>query len=305
MSTRNSRSWSPRARTRPGPRPRSRSSTTERQHPLTQNQKALWFLKQLNPDGFAYNIGGAVEIRTEVDPEPMFEAFRVLIERHPCLRANFIHDRGRPVQKVAPAEDSASRTDVALFDVQDRPWEDIHALIVSEYRKPYDLAHDPLVRLRLFRRAPDRWVLMKAVHHIISDAISTFTFIEELLAVYEALRRRRTPQLPPVPARYVDFLNCQNQFLAGRDARRMLDYWKAHLPTDIPALGLPTDRPRPPVQTHNGASEFFVLDGDLSARVHALARKHDVTVFMVLISAYYLYAPPLLRTGRLSSSAVR
>ncbi|MFE4053385.1 amino acid adenylation domain-containing protein [Streptomyces sp. YIM B13518] len=261
---------------------------TERQHPLTQNQKALWFLKQLNPDGFAYNIGGAVEIRTEVDPEPMFEAFRVLVERHPCLRANFIHDRGRPVQKVAPAEDSASRTDVALFDVQDRPWEDIHALIVSEYRKPYDLAHDPLVRLRLFRRAPDRWVLMKAVHHIISDAISTFTFIEELLAVYEALRRRRTPELPPVPARYVDFLNWQNQFLAGRDARRMLDYWKAHLPTDIPALGLPTDRPRPPVQTHNGASEFFVLDADLSARVHTLAREHDVTVFMVLISAYYL-----------------
>ncbi|MEU7564041.1 non-ribosomal peptide synthetase/type I polyketide synthase [Streptomyces eurythermus] len=260
----------------------------ERQHPLTQNQKALWFLKQLNPDGFAYNIGGAVEVRVELDPDLMFAAFRVLIERHPSLRANFTHQDGRPVQKVAPPEDAVFRQDVGVFDVQDWPWEEIHDLIVSEYRKPYDLEHDPLVRLRLFQRGRDRWVLMKAVHHIISDAISTFTFIEELLAVYEALSRGRRPELPPVPARYLDFLNWQNRFLAGRDARRMLDYWKSHLPADTPVLNLPTDKPRPAVQTHNGASEFFVLDTDLSARVHALAREHDVTVFMALISAYYL-----------------
>ncbi|WP_052488514.1 non-ribosomal peptide synthetase/type I polyketide synthase [Streptomyces sp. 150FB] len=260
----------------------------EGQHPLTQNQKALWFLKQLNPDGFAYNIGGAVEVRVELEPELMFAAFRTLVERHPSLRANFTYHAGGPVQKVARAEEAALRLDVALFDVQDLEWDAIHALIVREYRKPYDLERDPLVRLRLFKRGQDRWVLMKAVHHIISDAISTFTFIEELLAVYEALRRGRTPELPPVSARYLDFLNRQNQFLAGRDALRMLDYWKTHLPADAPALNLPTDKPRPAVQTHNGASEFFVLDADLSARVHALAREHNVTVFMVLISAYYL-----------------
>ncbi|MEU6476672.1 amino acid adenylation domain-containing protein [Streptomyces sp. NPDC047017] len=260
----------------------------ESRHPLTQNQKALWFLKQLNPDGFAYNIGGAVEIRAPLDPELVFEAFRVLVERHPSLRANFVHEHGRPVQTVAPAADAAQRLDVALFDVEGVPWDEVHAMIVREYRAPYDLAHDPLVRLRLFRRGPDRWVLMKAVHHIISDAISTFTFIEELLAVHEALRQGRTPGLPPVPARYLDFLNWQNEFLAGPEARRMLDYWKAALPAEVPVLGLPTDKPRPAVQTHNGASEFFVLDAGLSARVHEVARAHHVTVFMVLLSAYYV-----------------
>ncbi|MGW4348239.1 amino acid adenylation domain-containing protein [Streptomyces sp. NPDC004690] len=260
----------------------------ETRHPLTQNQKALWFLKQLNPDGFAYNIGGAVEVRTPLDPKLMFEAFRVLVERHPCLRANFVHEDGGPVQTVTPAAEAAQRVDVALLDVEGIPWDDIHAMIVREYRKPYDLAHDPLVRLRLFRRGPDRWVLMKAVHHIVSDAISTFTFIEELLAVYEALRRGRTPELPPLSARYLDFLNRQNEFLAGPRARRMLDYWKAALPAEVPVLGLPTDKPRPAVQTHNGASEFFVLDADLSARVHDVARAHHVTVFMVLLSAYYV-----------------
>ncbi|MEV7283665.1 amino acid adenylation domain-containing protein [Streptomyces sp. NPDC093252] len=260
----------------------------ETRHPLTQNQKALWFLKQLNPDGFAYNIGGAVEVRVALDPELMFEAFRTLVARHPSLRATFVPEEGRPVQRVAPAAEAAARADLALFDVEGLAWDDIHALIVREYRKPYDLERDPLVRLRLLRRADDRWVLMKAVHHIVSDAISTFTFIEELLAVYEALRRGRTPELPPPAARYLDFLNWQNRFLAGPEARRMLDYWKAHLPAEVPVLDLPTDKPRPPVQTHNGASEFFVLDEELSARVHDLAREHQVTVFMVLISAYYV-----------------
>ncbi|MFD6201656.1 amino acid adenylation domain-containing protein, partial [Streptomyces rubiginosohelvolus] len=256
----------------------------ERLYPLTQNQKALWFLKHLNPDGYAYNIGGAVEVNVALEPDLMFDAVRRLIARHPALRTNFLLEDGQAVQRVS--EDG--RTDLALFDVRGEDWDTIHATIVEEYRKPYDLAHDPLIRFRLFQRGPDRWIIMKAVHHIVSDAISTFTFIEELLSIYEALRRNQEPQLPPVEARYLDFLNQQNAFLAGPEAAGMLDYWRSHLPADVPLLDLPVDRPRPAVQTHNGASEFFVLDDELSARVHALARTHGVTPFMVLLSAYYL-----------------
>ncbi|MBD0734539.1 non-ribosomal peptide synthetase [Streptomyces sp. CBMA29] len=258
--------------------------TDPARYPLTHNQKALWFLKQLNPDAFAYNIGGAVEVRTALDPDLMFAAFGVLLERHPCLRANITPDNGRPTQLVR----DRPRPDTALFDVEGLEWDDVRRMIVAEYRRPYDLETDPLVRLRLFQRGPDRWVIMKAVHHIVSDAISTFTFIEELLAVYEALRHGRPANLPPVRGSYLDFVNHENRFLAGPDARRMLGYWRGHLPAAIPALALPTDRPRPPVLTHSGASEFFRLDAELSAAVHALARRHHVTPFMVLLSAYYL-----------------
>ncbi|GGY98972.1 amino acid adenylation domain-containing protein [Streptomyces nitrosporeus] len=256
----------------------------ERQYPLTQNQKALWFLKHLNPDGYAYNIGGAVEVTVALDPDLMFGAVRELIARHPALRTNFLLQDGHAVQRVSPG----TEPDLALFDVQGQDWESIHRTIVAEYRKPYDLARDPLVRFRLFKRGPDRWIIMKAVHHIVSDAISTFTFIDELFAVYEALRQGRKPQLPPVASRYLDFLNQQNRFLAGADAARMLDYWRGHLPAEVPLLDLPTDKPRPAVQTHNGASAFFELDTALSARVHVLALAHHVTPFMVLLSAYYL-----------------
>ncbi|MFJ4963844.1 amino acid adenylation domain-containing protein [Streptomyces sp. NPDC088729] len=256
----------------------------DRRYPLTQNQKALWFLKHLNPDGYAYNIGGAVEVNVALEPDLMFEAVRHLVARHPALRTNFLLEDGQAVQRVhADAE-----ADVSLFDVQGQEWDAIHETIVAEYRRPYDLAADPLVRFRLFKRGPDRWIIMKAVHHIVSDAISTFTFIDELFSVYEALRHGRTPELPPLEARYLDFLNQQNTFLAGPGAAGMLDYWRSHLPAEVPLLDLPVDKPRPAVQTHNGASEFFALDAELSARVHALARAHQVTPFMVLLSAYYL-----------------
>ncbi|GAB2809015.1 non-ribosomal peptide synthetase/type I polyketide synthase [Streptomyces daliensis] len=253
-------------------------------YPLTHNQKALWFLKQLNPDGFAYNIGGAVEVRVELNPELMADAFRAMVERHPSLRANFMFDGDQVVQRIS----ADAEPDFEVFDVAHLGWDEIRTMLVREYRRPYDLERDPLVRFRLFRRGPARWVLMKGVHHIISDAISTFTFIEELLAVYEGLCQGRAPELPPVTARYVDFLNRQNEFLAGREAQKALEYWRTHLPAEIPALSLPTDKPRPAVQTHNGASEFFALDEETSARVRALAREHNVTVFVVLLSAYYL-----------------
>jgi len=258
--------------------------TDEHRYPLTQNQKALWFLKQLNPDGFAYNIGGAVEVAVELDPELMFEAVRTLIARHPLLRANFVVEDGHPVQLVS----AQAEADVKLFDVVGVEWDDVYRMIIAEYRKPYDLERDPLVRFRLFRRGPARWVIVKAVHHIVSDAISTFTFIEELLSVYEGLRRGERVELPEPSARYLDFLNWQNRFLASPDAGRMLEYWRGHLPETTPVLALPTDKPRPVVQTDNGASEFLALDADLTARVHDLAKAHDVTVFVVLLAAYYL-----------------
>lgn len=257
--------------------------TNPKEYPLTHNQTALWFLKHLDPDGFAYNIGGAVEIRAIIEPTIMFDAVRTLIARHPSLRANFMQKDGRAVQCIS----DEIKEDIGLVDVENRPWHEIYNMIIKEYRKPYDLACDPLMRFRLYRLADDRWVMMKAVHHIISDAISTFTFIEELLALYEGMRRGEPIELPPVKARYLDFLNWQNKLLASPQAEKMLNYWLQHLPKEIPNLNLPTDKTRPLVLSHNGASHFFVLDEELTKKIHELAKKQGMTVFMVLLSAYY------------------
>ncbi len=259
--------------------------TNEREYPLTHNQKALWFLKHLDPHGFAYNIGGAVEIHATLKPEIMFEAVRILIHRHPSLRANFIQKNGQAVSIIS----DDIKEDIRLFNVEKNEWSEIYQMIIQEYRKPYDLAHDPLMRFRLFRLSDERWIMMKAVHHIISDAISTFTFIEELLAVYESLCHGKNPELPMAKAKYLDFLNWQNKLLASPAASRMLAYWQNHLPKEIPHLNLATDRPRPVVMSHNGASHFFILNEELSKKVHHLAKEQGMTVFMVLLSAYYAF----------------
>lgn len=258
--------------------------TDEAQYPLTQNQRAIWFLKQLNPDGFAYNIGGAVAVEADLDPELMLRAVHLLIERHPVLRANFLLVDGKPVQRISPEV----RADVKFMDVQDMSWDAIYQAIIREYRRPYDLEHDPLLRFRVMKRGEGRFILMKGVHHMISDAISTFTFIEELLEVYDAHRRGQAPALAPVRARYLDFLNWQNKFLASRAAQRMFEYWKGHLPEEVPLLGLPTDKPRPLVQTNNGASCFFALERELTARIHQRAQESGTTLFMILLGAYYV-----------------
>ncbi|AJQ95249.1 non-ribosomal peptide synthetase/type I polyketide synthase [Gynuella sunshinyii] len=257
--------------------------SNEHEFPLSRNQTALWFLKHLNPDGFAYNIGGAVEIRAELQPELMFDAVRTMIRRHPMLRANFAQKDGRAMQFIS----DKPKEDIGLLDMEGTPWEQVYNHIIAEYRKPYDLAHDPLMRFRLYRLADDRWVMMKAVHHIISDAISTFTFIEELLAVYEGMRGGENVILPPAKARYLDYVNWQNRFLVSDRAQKMQNYWLEHLPDEIPVLNLPIDKPRPAVQTNNGASEFFIIEADMTARLHQLAQKQGVTVFMVLLSTYY------------------
>ena len=179
-------------------------------------------------------------------------------------------ESGQAIQRISPE----IKEDLKFIDVREKDWDTIYHMMIREYRKPYDLEHDPLLRFRLFKLDEDRYIIMKGVHHIISDAISTFTFIEELLAIYKALRRGDKPQLPAVRARYLDFLNWQNEFLAGRYSKRMLEYWKRHLPTEVPTLNLPTDKPRPIVQTNNGASEFFVLDPELTARIRAMLTRN-------------------------------
>jgi hybrid polyketide synthase/nonribosomal peptide synthetase FtdB len=253
------------------------------EYPLTQNQTALWFLKHLDPDGFAYNIGGAVEINAELDPELIFQAVRILLNRHASLRANFIHKDGAAVQIIA----HEAKEDIALVNAESLTFDDVYNMIIKEYRKPYDLAKDPLMRFRLYRMAHNKWIMMKAVHHIISDAISTFTFIDELFLLYDALKHKKQFELAPLKASYLDFLNWQRRFLLSPEAQAMENYWLKHLPKEIPSLNLPTDKVRPAVQSHNGASHFFILDDKTSALIHKLAKDEGVTVFMVMLAAYY------------------
>ncbi|MFD0201926.1 MULTISPECIES: non-ribosomal peptide synthetase [Saccharothrix] len=224
--------------------------------PLSFAQQRLWFLDQFQPGGTEYVTPLAVRLRGELDVPRLERALTALVERHDVLRTTFPAVDGLPVAVVRPA-------DVTLPVVDELP-----AL------EPFDLAEGPLFRPVLVRRGPDDHVLALTMHHIITDGWSGGVLMSDLAALYGG------EELPPLPIRYGDFAAWQRE----QPLDDQLDFWREEL-AGVPALELPTDRPRPPVQTTAGARTEFAVPAAVTRRLRELARAADGTLFMALVAA--------------------
>ncbi|QQQ79105.1 non-ribosomal peptide synthase/polyketide synthase [Saccharothrix sp. 6-C] len=224
--------------------------------PLSFAQQRLWFLDQFQPGGTEYVTPLAVRLRGALDVRRLERALRALVERHESLRTTFPAVDGLPVTSVRPV-------DVTLPVVDELP-----------APEPFDLAEGPLFRPVLVRRGPDDHVLALTMHHIVTDGWSGGVLMSDLAALYGG------EELAPLPVRYGDFAAWQRQ--QPLDAQ--LDYWRERL-ADVPALELPTDRPRPPVQTTAGAQTGFAVPAPVAERLRELARTVDGTLFMALVAA--------------------
>ncbi|MFE9746688.1 non-ribosomal peptide synthase/polyketide synthase [Saccharothrix saharensis] len=225
--------------------------------PLSFAQQRLWFLDQFQPGGTEYVTPLAVRLRGALDVPRLERALTALVERHEALRTTFPAVDGLPVAVVRPA--------AAV------PLPVVDALPVPE---PFDLAEGPLFRPALVRCGPDDHVLALTMHHIITDGWSGGVLMSDLAALYGG------EELPPLPIRYGDFAAWQRE--QPLDAQ--LEYWRDRL-AGVPALELPTDRPRPPVQTTAGAQTDFVVPAAVAHRLRELARAVDGTLFMALVAA--------------------
>ncbi|MEV1119913.1 non-ribosomal peptide synthase/polyketide synthase [Actinosynnema sp. NPDC049800] len=224
--------------------------------PLSFAQQRLWFLDQFQPGGTEYVTPLAVRLRGALDVPRLERALRALVERHESLRTTFPAVDGLPVAVVRPA-------DVTLPVVDEMP-----------APEPFDLAEGPLFRPALVRRGPEDHVLALTMHHIVTDGWSGGVLMSDLAALYGG------EELPPLPVRYADFAAWQR----ARPLDAQLDYWRDQL-AGVPALELPTDRPRPPVQTTAGAQTGFAVPAEVADRLRELARAVDGTLFMALVAA--------------------
>jgi amino acid adenylation domain-containing protein len=156
----------------------------------------------------------------------------------------------------------------------------------AEAVRPFDLAKGPVLRVTVIRLADDDHVLLFTMHHIASDVWSMGVLVREVMALYDAYSKGGPSPLAELPIQYADFAAWQREWLTGGELEKQLDFWKGHL-TGAPAvLELPTDRPRPAVQSFNGATRSFVLPKPLSEAVMATARREGVTLFMLLLAAF-------------------
>ncbi|MBA1200983.1 amino acid adenylation domain-containing protein [Pseudomonas capeferrum] len=253
---------------------------------LSYAQRRQWFLWQLEPDSCAYNIPAALRLRGNLDVQALADSFGALIARHEPLRTTFDSDDAEPVQIIhrpATFELHAESIDLGLGAEQDRA---LRQLIELETQRPFDLVQGPLMRVRLLRLAAEDHVLILTLHHIVIDAWSMPILVEELVKQYEGLRAGQPVQMPELPVQYVDYALWQRQWMEAGERQRQLSYWQTQLGDEHPVLELPTDRPRPAVQSLAGANLEFELDPEVSRALKILAREHHATVFMVLLASF-------------------
>ncbi|NOX92556.1 MAG: SDR family NAD(P)-dependent oxidoreductase, partial [Gammaproteobacteria bacterium] len=252
--------------------------------PLSYGQKAIWFTHQLNPLSAAYNIGGVMHIPSQLNVEALEKAIRGVVQRHAGLRTNFFVVDGEPVQRVY-----ASRNDnLELVNVHDRSWQDIRQMIIAENQKPFNLENEALYRIRLYQQSNDSYYFAISIYHIISDARSNYLFLNEMQDLYARYNNNENVSIEPVASNYNDFVQSENRLINSIRGSSMYKYWRKQLPAQIPQLALPLDKKRPDVMSNNGSSFDFEIDQDLTARLKVLSRQEGATMFMALMSVYYV-----------------
>ncbi|CAL9517461.1 Linear gramicidin synthase subunit B [Actinosynnema sp. ALI-1.44] len=252
-------------------------------YPLSFGQQRLWFLEKFSPGGAVYNIPLGLRLRGPLDRAALKEALDAVVARHAALRTTFPDSGGEPVQLVAPTG-VATLEDFALPE-GDR---DAVAREFADQRGAvgFDLQRGPLLTASLGRFADDDHVLVLNLHHITSDAWSLSVLLGELGEAYAAALDGRAADLPELRLQYPDFAVWQRDRMAGEVAEDHLGYWARHLDGAPELLTLPTDRPRPSVSTYRGALRYGTVPAHTLAALESLARKHGVTLFMVLLAAF-------------------
>ena len=254
--------------------------------PLSFAQRRLWFLDQLNPGSAAYSITTAFRYRGRLDEAALRRAVGHVVARHGSLRTTFHETAAGPVQRVAgELELEIPALDLRELGEAERDAE-ARRVTGAEFRRPFDLSRGPLIRAVIIRLADDDSLLFVAVHHIVSDGWSMQVLDIELRAAYGALAAGAEPDLPPLPLQYTDYAAWQRRWLEGETMAAEVEHWRRRLAGAPASLELPTDRPRPAVQSFHGARMAMVLSRDLSGRLRGLAQRSDATLFMVLLSAY-------------------
>lgn len=280
------------------PVPRTKNS------PLTISQEHFWELDRLLPGAPFSNMPYAVRLIGDVDAAILERSFSEIIKRHEILRTTFTIADGRPAQVIAPASElPLTVTDLQALPRADREAE-VERLIRHATLFQFDLTQGPLVQVELLRIDVREYVLLIIMHHIVSDGWSMGVLARELSTLYTAFSRGSPSPLPGLSLQYADFSHWQHYWLHSEARDRQLAYWKQQLNSPLPALEIPTDRPRTGVLSLHTERQDFQLSQSLLTEVKSFSQQEGTTLFMTLASAlnmllYSCTRQPDIRIGTL------
>ncbi len=254
--------------------------------PLSYAQQRLWFLDQLEPNTAFYNVPAAVRLTGDLSLQALTQTFNEIVRRHEVLRTTFININGQPLQIINPQ----ATVEMPVLELSELPEADREAeaqrLATAEAQRPFDLSIGPLFRVQVLRLSQTEHILLCTMHHIVSDGWSMGILIHEVATLYEAFSQGRPSALPELPIQYADYSIWQRQWLTGEVLESQLSYWREQLSGAPSVLELPTDHPRPAVQSFRGAAHRIELSAELTESLRKISRTEGVTLFMALLSAF-------------------
>ena len=254
--------------------------------PLSFAQQRLWFLEQLEPGNPFYNQPGVVCLTGALNVAVLEQSFNEIIRRHEVLRTTFTVVERQPVQVIA----STLVLKLPVVDLQKLPYADrekeVMRVATKEAQIPFNLVEGPLLRCTLLQLDEAEYVLLFTMHHIISDGWSKGILIREMAALYEAFSTGQLSPLAELPIQYADFAAWQRQWLQAEILQSQISYWKKQLEGASATLELPTDYPRPAIQTFRGTTYSFEQSVELSQALKKLSQQQGTTLFMTLLAAF-------------------
>ncbi|MDZ7963734.1 MAG: amino acid adenylation domain-containing protein [Nostoc sp. DedSLP03] len=254
--------------------------------PLSFAQERLWFLNQLEGASATYNMPAALRLSGRLNLNALQQALAEIIRRHEALRTSFANINGTPMQVIH----STASIDMEVVDLQHLE-ESERKLVLEQQLQlaaiaAFDLESAPLIRCNLWQLSNSDYVFGINIHHIVSDGWSMGVLIQELSVLYKAFCAGESSPLPNLEIQYADFALWQRQWLSGEILEEQIQYWVSQLQGAPELLQLPTDRPRPSVQSYRGATQSFGLNRELTQKLESLSRRAGSTLFMTLLTAF-------------------
>ncbi|WP_191761493.1 non-ribosomal peptide synthetase [Komarekiella delphini-convector] len=252
--------------------------------PLSFAQEQIWLLSQLEPDNPFYNELVALRLQGHLNITALEQSLNKIIARHEALRTNFRTINEQPVQVIA----ETLTLNVPVIDLTELPEREITLgqLATAKATRPFNLANSPLIQACVVKLTEVEHVFLLTIHHIVFDGWSTGVLMRELASIYSALCHNSSPQLPELPIQYADFAIWQRQLWKTGVIQKQLNYWKQQLKNAPTLLELPTDRPRPAIQTFRGARQYIELPIELSEALTNFSKQERASLFMTLFTAY-------------------
>jgi amino acid adenylation domain-containing protein/FkbM family methyltransferase len=254
--------------------------------PLSFAQQRLWFLDQLEPGSAFYNCPMGVRLEGDLDIGALERTLSEVVRRHESLRTRFTTVEGEAAQVIDGAWE-VRLVPIELSGLEESEREaEVRRFAAEQAQSAFDLTTGPLLRAKLLRLGEQEHVALLTTHHIVSDGWSLGVLVKEVAALYEAFTKGELSPLPDLGVQYADYAVWQREWLKGETLDAQLSYWKRKLGGDLPLLELPTDRPRPAVQSYRGARQSMAISEELTRRLKALGQKEGCTLFMTLLAAF-------------------